>query len=187
MNMRRWSLALAIFVATGAAAQLPTATEVPRGELAIDDVAFIKDANTSNITQMMLGRTAASKGTNPGIHSLADRIVASHHKADDALKLLASRKNVDIARWPTESDQAEVNDLTARNRGGDFDAQYVQDVVDDHDRMISMYEAARDQSPDPDVRQYADIMLPALRENRDQALNLIAKQPGVDRTRVGER
>ena len=184
MKIRRLGLALAIVVATSAAAQMPTAVEVPPGDLALDDVAFIKDANTSNITQMMLGRTAATKGSNPGIHSLADRIVASHHKADDALQLIASRKHVDVARWPTEEDQAEVDDLTARNRGGNFDAQYVRDVIDDHDRMIGLYEAARQSSDDPDIRRYADIMLPALRENRDQALALVAKQPGADRTHV---
>jgi hypothetical protein len=45
--------------------------------------------------------------------------------------------------------------------------------------MIEMYEAARNESVDPDIRQYADTMLPALRENRDQAIALFNKQLGV--------
>ena len=64
------------------------------------------------------------------------------------------------------------------SRGGNFDAQYVQNVIDDHDRMIEMYEAARNESVDPDIRRYADIMLPALRDNRAQALALVNQQPG---------
>jgi len=55
----------------------------------------------------------------------------------------------------------------------------VINVIDDHYRMIEMYEEARNQSVDPDIRLYADTMLPALRENRDQALALYNKQLGV--------
>lgn len=41
-----------------------------------------------------------------------------------------------------------------------------------------MYEAARNESVDPDIRHYADIMLPALRDNRAQALALVNQQLG---------
>jgi hypothetical protein len=44
--------------------------------------------------------------------------------------------------------------------------------------MIAFYEAARAESIDPDIRRYADIMLPALRENRDQAEAMVNKQLG---------
>ena len=45
--------------------------------------------------------------------------------------------------------------------------------------MIEMYEAARNESVDPDIRRYADIMLPALRDNREQAVAMFNKQLGV--------
>jgi len=79
-------------------------------------------------------------------------------------------------------DHNEIADLHEHRRAGDFDAQYVRNVIDDHDRMIERYEGARDESVDPDIRRYADIMLPALRADRDQALALVNKQLGVPTT-----
>jgi len=178
MTIRSLFLACAVLVAGSAAAQLPTITEVPPGELDPADVSFILDANTSNITQIAMGHAADSQGAKPGIHSLANKIVSSHVKADDALQMLASRKHVDLPRRPAADDHAELADLHDRNPGGSFDAQYIRNVIDDHDRMIAMYEAARSESEDPDIRWYADTMLPALRENRDQALAMVNKQLG---------
>lgn len=170
--------AFATLIAEPVAAQLPQAVEVEPGHLPRADVDFILDANTSNITQIAMGHAADSQAANPGIHSLADRIVSSHTKADQALQLLASQKRIDLPRQTAIDDHNELADLHARRPGGDFDAQYVRNVIDDHDRMIEMYEAARSGSVDPDIRRYADIMLPALRENRDQAIALVNQQPG---------
>ena len=169
--------ALAALVAEPVAAQLPTATEVAPGHLPQADVDFLLSANTWNIAQVAMGHAADSHGTSPGVHSLADRVVSSHMKADQALQLLAAQKHVDLPRRTDDDDHAEIAGLLDR-RTGDFDAKYVQNVIDDNDRMIDLYESARNQSVDPDIRRYADIMLPALRDDRSQALALVRQQPG---------
>ncbi len=148
--------AFAALLAAPADAQLPQAAEVAPGHLPRADVDFLLDANTSNITQIAMGHAADSGAANPGVHSLADRIVSSHTKADQALQLLAAQKHVvDLPRRTDMDDHNEIADLHGHRRGGDFDAQYVRNVIDDHDRMINMYEAARNESVDPDIREYA--------------------------------
>jgi putative membrane protein len=180
MSLRFLTIIFATMLAlTGvASAQLPRDTEVAPGHLPQADVDFILNANSANITQIAMGHAAADKAANPGVHSLGDKVSASHRKADEALQLLASQKHVDLPARTDIDDHAELADLHARNRGGDFDSQYIQDVIDDTDRMIEMYQAARNESVDPDIRRYADIMLPALRENRDQAMAMVNKQVG---------
>jgi putative membrane protein len=171
--------AFATFIAGPVEAQLPQATEVAPGHLPRADVEFLLGANSANITQIAMGHAAEDQAANPGVHSLATRIVTSHTKADQALRLLSAQKHVDLPAHTDGDDHDELADLHARNRGGDFDSQYVQNVIADHDRMIAMYEAAAHESVDPDIRRYADTMLPALRENRDQAIALVVKQPGA--------
>ena len=178
MKTRIACFALALLVAGSASAQMPKATEVAPGNLPTADVNFILNANSANITQIAMGHAAESKGANPGIASLAGRVVSSHNKAEQALRLLASQKNVSLPSGTDIDDHGELADLHSRNRGGDFDAQYVRNVIADSDRMIVLYEAARSESVDPDIRQYADTMLPALKENRDQAQAMINKQLG---------
>ena len=170
--------AFATFIAGPVEAQLPKATEVAPGHLPRADVEFLLGANSSNITQIAMGHAADDQGAKPGVHSLANRIVSSHTKADQALHLLASQKNVDLPDRTQIDDHNELADLHARKPGGDFDSQYIQNVIADHDRMIVIYEAAANESVDPDIRRYADTMLPALRENRDQAVAMVNKQTG---------
>ena len=171
--------AFAMLATSPVEAQLPTAVEVAPGQLPRADVDFLLNANSANITQIAMGNAADGQGAKPGIHSLALKIVSSHTKADQALRILAGQKHIDLPARTDIDDHDELANLHAQKRGGDFDAQYVRNVIDDHDRMIEMYESARNGSVDPDIRQYADIMLPALRENRDQALAFFNKQLGV--------
>lgn len=170
--------AFATFIAGPVEAQLPAAAEVAPGHLPRADVEFILGANSTNITQIAMGHAADDHGAKPGIHSLANRIVSSHTKADQALRLLAAQKHVDLPGHTDTDDHSELADLHSRKPGGDFDAQYVKNVIDDHDRMIAMYEAAANESVDPDIRRYAATMLPALRDNREQAIAMVASQTG---------
>jgi len=178
MKTRILSFVFALSFAGLAMAQMPKDTAVAPGNLPQADVDFILTANTNNITQIAMGHAADSQGANPGIHSLGNRMVASHTKAQQALSLLASQKNVALPSGTDADDHGELADLHSRKPGGEFDAQYVRNVIADSDRMIAFYEAARAESVDPDIRRYADIMLPALRENREQAEAMVNKQLG---------
>jgi putative membrane protein len=162
--------------AGAATAQLPSATEVPRGEMSRADVDFLTTADAANMDQLMLGKRAQSRAKNPGVHSLANNVVSSFTKADDALRLLAGVKHVDLAHRPSDKGRTESDDLLDRH--GALDAEYVVDVRHDTDDLIAMYEGARDQSSDPDIRRYADTMLGALHDHQRQASDLLARQTG---------
>ncbi len=177
--MRKLLLAIALATAAGSAlAQLPKDTEVPAGSLAPADATFIVAANRSNVAQMMLGRTAAAKAKDGGVRTLAEAVTSSHVKANDALKLLAAQKHVDLPGKPDADQQPEVDRLTAM-RGADADRAYVDDVISDQDGLISIYQNAQDHSEDPDIRRYASIMLPSLQEHRRNASDLLARKPGA--------
>jgi len=179
MNARILLLALLTLGAgfNTVSAQLPSATEVPAGQLAQSDVDFLQNANSANVAQVAMAHAAESQAVNPGVRALGTRIASSHTRADQALSRIAPRKHVDLPRSANASDNNEIADLHSHKKGGDFDAQYVRNVVADSDRMIQMYEAARNGSADADIRGYADTMLPTLRQNREQAAALLNRYP----------
>jgi len=162
--------------AGGAIAQLPNAQEVPPGQLASADVDFLTTADAANMDQLMLAKRAASRAKTGAVHSLADNVVHSYSKADDALRLLAGQKHVDLAHRPTDKGRNEADALL--DRKGSLDSEYITYVAHDTDDLIAMYEAARDQSRDPDVRRYADIMLGSLHDHQRQAGDLLARASG---------
>jgi putative membrane protein len=160
--------------ASGAIAQLPQTEEMPSGALAGADVDFLQTADAANMDQLMLGKRAASRARNSGVHSLADNVVRSYTKADDALRLLAAAKHVDLAHRPSEKGQDDADALL--DRKGALDREYVVGVTNDTDDLIAMYEDARDHSDDPDIRRYADTMLPALHDHQRQASDILARE-----------
>ena len=165
-------LALALF-AGPVMAQLPDAEEVPPGAMAPSDVDFMHTADAANFDQMTIGNRVASRTKNSGIRSLAENVVSSHKKADDALRLLAGVKHVDLDHHMTERGQAEADEIVRRDVN--VERMYVDGLLRDSDELIALYEAARQDSPDPDIRTYADTMLPALRDHRRQAQDLLAR------------
>ncbi len=157
-------------------AQLNGNTELPRGALASADVHFRHTADAANMDQLMLGKRAASRTRDPAVHSLADSLVQSYGKADNELRLLAGAKHIDLAHDPTAKGQQQADGLM--NHETSLERAYIGDVDRNTDDLIVMYENARAHSEDADVRAFADEMLAALRGQKRQVGDLIARKGG---------
>ncbi len=166
------SLALALAGAPVAFAQLPKSTEVPPGQMALSDVDFMHAADAANIDQMTF---AARIEGNPmsNLKSMAKDVGVSHRKADIALRLLASNKHVELSHEMTPRAQQKADDLIRRDLP--TDNMYAEGLVRDNQDLIALYERARNESPDPDIRQYAETMLPALRHHERLASDFLAR------------
>ena len=171
--MRKHILAVALsIVSMSAMAQMREAVEVPPGALDTADVDFLRTADTANIDQVTFGKRVIGR-KRTGVRSLAENVVSSHQKADDALRLLAAAKHVELdhrmsARARDEADELIRKDVNA-------DRMYIEDVVRDGNDLIALYQRARENSNDPDIRTFADRMLPALEGNTRQASDLLSR------------
>jgi len=170
------ALFIGIALAGTAQAQLNGNTELPRGALASADVDFLQTADAANMDQLMLGKRAASRTRDPAVHSLADNLVQSYGKADNELRLLAGAKHVDLAHSPTRKGQDEADELMDHETS--LERAYVEDVDRNTDDLMALYENARANSDDPDIRAFADEMLTALQGHKRQASDLIARKGG---------
>jgi len=164
--------ALALALAPAAFAQLPKSTEVPAGEMAPVDVDFMHAADAANVDQMTF---AARIEGNPmsNLKAMAKDVGVSHRKADIALRLLASNKHVELSHEMTPRGQQIADDLIKRDLP--TDKMYAENLVRDNQDLIAMYERVRSESPDPDIRQYADTMLPALKHHERLASDFLAR------------
>jgi predicted outer membrane protein len=163
------ALSLASFSVT---AQMRDAIEVPSGALAPADVEFLRTADSANIDQLTFAMRVTGR-SKTAVRSLAENVLRSHRKADDALRLLAAAKHVDLDHRMTSRASSEADELLRRDVP--VDRIYAENVVRDGNDLISLYENTRDNSPDPDIRKFADDMLPALRSNTRQAQDMLVK------------
>jgi len=133
-----------------------------------DDSETLVKAAGGNLAEIEIGKLAQSKGTTPHVREFGKMLVDDHSKALAALNDFAAKKNVTLPTAITDDGKDKYNKLNEKN-GKDFDKAFSDDMVDDHEKDIKMYEDASKNANDPDVRNWAAGMLPTLQQHLEHA------------------
>lgn len=140
-----------------------------KDKLSWGDRHFLRKAADGGESEVALGQLAQEKASNPDVRQFGQTLVQDHTQADSQLMQIAQEKNVKI-------DQDNEKDRTykrlSKMSGSDFDREFVDHEVDDHEKDIKMFEKEAQNAKDPDVRQFASTVLPKLREHLAMAQRL---------------
>lgn len=148
--------------AGGAAAGPGAAPEpLPRK---VDDKKFAKDAALGGLTEVELGKLAAQKASNDAVKQFGQRMVDDHSKANDQLKQIASKSNIEVPASLDSKHQSRVDKL-AKLSGPAFDKAYVKDQLKDHERDVDDFKSEAQSGSDANVKQFAMETLPTLQEH----------------------
>lgn len=132
---------------------------------------FLMKAAKGGMMEVQAGQTAQTNAASKDVKDFAARMVADHTKANDELKTIAAAKNVTLPSV-LEGDHREHLDELGKKSGNEFDKEYMEMMVDDHDKTVSMFEDAANNSKDADVKAFAAKTLPVLREHQQMAKDL---------------
>jgi putative membrane protein len=138
------------------------------------DKEFVMKAAQGGMAEVMLGQMASSKGTSPDVKNFGNRMVSDHGKANDELKQLAQNKGLAL---PADADKEsrEFADRLAKTSGKEFDKEYINNMVDDHEKDVNEFEKASKEARDPDLRAWAAKTLPTLQDHLKMAKETKAK------------
>lgn len=109
--------------------------------------------------EIALGRLAEKKATNPAVKAFAREMVTDHTamlKADHALhgKLkvnLDSTAIGDDAHDMNNHARDEIKDLTDKKAGADWDKDYIDKMIDDHQKVLDKLQDAAKNNTNADV------------------------------------
>ena len=134
---------------------------------------FLSDTAEGGMTEVELGKMAQTKSKNPDIKKFGQMLVEDHSKANAEVKSLAAKKNINL---PTGmgSHQSTYDKLKGLN-GDDFDKEFVEDMVDDHEKDVSTFQKESQNSSDPDVKAFAAKTLPVLQKHLDTVKGIQSK------------
>ena len=111
MRTHIFAVALA-FGSMSAMGQMREAIEVPAGALAPADVDFLRTVDTANIDQLTFGKRIIGR-KRTGVRSLAENVVSSHEKANEAVRLLAAAKHVELDHHMVDVESGKVIEFTS--------------------------------------------------------------------------
>ena len=124
---------------------------------------FMTEAAQGGMAEVQLGKLAASKAKDPEVKKFGQMMVDDHTKANNELKTVAAKKNFTL---PADigSHKSTLDELTGLS-GADFDKEYVEEMVDDHETDVAAFQKQADNGTDPDVKAFAAKTLPVLKKH----------------------
>lgn len=146
---------------TTAAASTGTTTTEP---LASSDEKFVSKAVKDNLAEVKLGQLAVAKAQTPEVKEFGQRMIDDHMAASEKLMQLASAKGLQSQRELELSAQHEYNTLNKLS-GAQFDREYMNHMVADHQKDIKEFEKVAQSAKDPDLKEFVDSTLPTLRDH----------------------
>ena len=144
-------------------------TSVSSSGLSAVDRTFLLRASADELFELEMSRLAAEKSTAPDLQAYAKKLVEQHLAVQQELAGLAQSKGLTLPNTLSAARQREIMSLKSLS-GDDFDRQYFQSVgLRAHRQNISLFSDASLRSQDPDVRAWANKMLPAQEQHLSDA------------------
>jgi putative membrane protein len=122
---------------------------------------FMSEAAAGGLAEVELSTLAKTKAQNAEVKKFAQQMIEDHSNANTELKQLAAKKNITL---PTELDPMHkgIKEKLASLSGADFDSEYVQAMVADHEKSVSLFQSQANGGTDADAKAFAAKTLPKL-------------------------
>lgn len=137
----------------------------------VNDSDFAVEAADAGLAEIELGKLALARASDPRVKEFAKTMVDQHNTANDELMTIAAKKNLTLPPVPSADHAENMRELQNKS-GADFDWEYIDRMVKDHNKVVSMFENASENASDPDIRDFAMKTLPALKDHQETAKEL---------------
>jgi putative membrane protein len=129
-----------------------------------DSNKFMTTAAQGGMAEVQLGRLAAERGSVEAVKQFGQHMVMDHTKANQELMQLAQRKNFTLPQ-EVNSDQKSEADKLSKLSGADFDKEYVDYMLKDHEEDAKEFQEQANEGTDTDVKAFAAKTLPVIQSH----------------------
>ena len=143
------------------------------------DRRFVTKTADGNNDEVALAKLAAEKATNPDVRNFAQKLVDDHTAMGTELTDLAGQKNVKLDK---DNDKDRAYKRLSKKSGDEFDREFVEHMIDEHEKDIKMFEKESTDAKDAELREFASKNLAHLREHLAMAQNLRSSTMPTGRT-----
>lgn len=129
---------------------------------------FMVIAAQTNQAEIATGKLALERASSPEVKQFGQRMIEDHKQANQELMQLANQKGMSLPDRPDEMHvvlAAHLEEL----EGAMFDREYISAMTADHAKVVSLFQDKAKLATDPDVRIWAERMLPVLRAHLEAA------------------
>jgi putative membrane protein len=138
------------------------------------DKEFVANVEKINIQERELGRLAQPKSQNDDVKDYGKMLERDHSEALEKLVDVMKKNGIPQTKGLPQAQDEAINKLR-RLSGSAFDRQFVDMMVEGHQKAVEMFKEEANTAQNKDVRDYAKDTLPTLEKHLRDAKNLQLK------------
>jgi putative membrane protein len=128
------------------------------------DQEFAQKAAEGGLMEVQLGQLAQQQAKDQQVVEFGQRMVQDHGQANEKLMAIAEQKAIQLPQELSGDAQQKYEEMQQLS-GAEFDEAYMDEMVEDHEKDIAVFEQQAQAGQDPDLRVFAEETLPTLREH----------------------
>jgi putative membrane protein len=137
--------------------------------LSEQDQTFVKEAGAGNLAEANLGKLAERKAATPAVREFGRWMYTDHDLvANNWLKTIMATQAQPFEPTLT-AEQQQIQRKLEGVSGNQFDREYIQNQVADHEKTIPVFEKEAGAGQNPMIKSFAENMIPVLRQHLAEA------------------
>ena len=132
---------------------------------------FLKTVAQDNQAEIELAQLAQSKSANPQVKQYAQMLVSDHTKAQEKVTSLAKQNKIDLPSGVAAAQSADKDRLQDLS-GASFDRAYIDAMVSNHRKAVSLFQKEASSSVASDVKSFAQTTVSTLQHHLQEAQRL---------------
>lgn len=148
------------------------------------DRRFLHKTSDAGMSEVQIAQLAVQKASDPAVKAFAQKLVDEHTKLNSELASLALQKGLTLDK--DDGRDRSYNRLN-RQSGADFDQEFVEHMVEQHEDSIKRFEKASTNAKDASVRSFASMHVSSLRQHLLEAQGLQSTVAATDSSRSRSR
>lgn len=138
---------------------------------AANDESFADTAAQGGLAEVAMGQLAQQKASSQAVKQFGQTLVDDHTQSNRELQQIAKQEDIGLPTQPSANDVSEKQKLQGLS-SGEFDRQFVQGEVKDHQKDIALFEQEARSGKNDALKSYAEKSLPVLKKHLQIAQSL---------------
>lgn len=144
----------------------------------ISNQEFVTQTAQGNLAEIELGQLAQTKAASTEVKQYGQQMIQDHTQAHNQLKQLATPKKLTVPQSVGEQNKQVAANLSKLS-GANFDGAYINQMVKDHQKTVSLFQREAEKGQDTDLKAFATTTLPTLQQHLQEAQSLANNTTGT--------
>jgi putative membrane protein len=140
--------------------------------LSQQDKTFIQQAGAGSLAEAELGQLAEQKAATPAVKEFGRWMYTDHGLTANKWLEAILREEHESFQPTLTAEQKQLKQKLEGFSGSQFDQQYIQHMVQDHEKTIPLFEREAKEGHNPMIKTFADSLTPVLQQHLAEAKEL---------------